>query len=147
MKSVYLIVSAIAVLATAYTTVIAGQGTTKTSWDGVYTADQASKGEDLYTDKCTKCHGPEGTGGDAPDLVGGGFASDWDGTPLTDVFDKTRIYMPQDNPESLSREQVASITAFLLRLNGFPAGTSELPTTAQDLASIKYVAVKPSDQK
>jgi len=110
MKSVTL--ACIAFMGSAMLNVTAAQPSTKTTWDGVYSEDQAAKG-----------------------------------ATLTDVFDRTRVYMPADNVGSLSRDQVAVITAFLLKLNGFPAGSSELSTTAQDLAQIKYVAVKPISQK
>jgi mono/diheme cytochrome c family protein len=132
-----------AAMAASFATVLAAQGG-KTTWDGVYSDAQASKGEALYGDKCAKCHGTEGTGGDAPDLVGAGFASDWDGLAVSSLFDRTRTSMPQDNPQSLSRDETAQIIAFLLRKNGFPAGSGDLSSDAVALGSIKYLAVKPA---
>jgi mono/diheme cytochrome c family protein len=129
---------------TATAAIRAAQEATKTTWDGVYSETQAQKGETLYNDTCAKCHGPDGAGGDAPDLVGGGFASDWETSTLGQLFDRTRIDMPQDHPGSLSRDEAAALVAYLLRLNGFPAGQSDLPTAGEYLSLIKYVAVKPA---
>jgi mono/diheme cytochrome c family protein len=133
-----------AALAASYATVRAAQDAGKTTWDGVYSDAQATKGASIYDDKCAKCHGSDGTGGDAPDLVGGGFAADWDGLSVQQLFDRTRTSMPQDNPGSLSRDETASILSYILQKNGFPSGATDLSSAAEALASIKYVAVKPA---
>ena len=75
--AVFTIVGAAAFII-AHAPVRASQNAAKTVWDGVYSQAQASKGETLYDDKCAKCHGPDGTGADAPPLVGSEFAADWD---------------------------------------------------------------------
>ena len=115
----------------------------KTTWDGVYTKEQAAKGEQIYNDQCSKCHGPEAMGADAPTLSGGEFASDWDSMTVGQLFDRIRISMPQDNPQSLSREDTAAILAYLFSKNSFPVGQTELPTQGDVLGQIKYMANKP----
>jgi len=142
---VFVIIGAVA-MAVSYRTASlnASQDTSKTTWDGVYSAAQASKGEATYNDKCAKCHGPDGSGGDAPELVGGGFGSDWDGLTVAQLFDRTRTSMPQDNPGSLSRDDCATIIAYLLKLNNFPAGQADLSSAGEYLGQIKYIAVKPA---
>jgi len=132
-----------AALAASLATIHASQATTKTTWDGIYSAAQAARGEAIYSDKCSKCHGPDGAGGDAPELVGGGFASDWDGLTMAQLFDRTRSSMPQDNPGSLARDEAANLMAYLLRKNGFPAGQADLSSAGESLGQIKYLAVKP----
>jgi uncharacterized protein (TIGR03435 family) len=130
--------------AVAARTAVLAQQAPRTTWDGVYSAPQAERGATVYADKCAKCHGANGTGGDAPDLVGAGFAADWDNQPITGLFDRTRIYMPADAPQSLSREQTSDIIAFVLTLNEFPSGPGEFPGTAAALDTINYVSVKPA---
>ena len=44
--------------------------------------------------------------------------------------------MPEDAPGSLDLEQYADIVAFVLRLNGFEAGSAELPPDAAALETI-----------
>ena len=44
--------------------------------------------------------------------------------------------MPEDAPGSLELQQYADIVAFVLRLNGFEAGSGELPPDAAALETI-----------
>ena len=117
---------------------------TKSVWDGVYTEEQAKRGGAVYRQWCASCHGSELEGGEmAPGLVGGGFTSNWNGLTVADIFDRTKTTMPQDSPGALSREQVADVTAFVLSMNKFPAGTTELATQSEMLKQIKFEATKP----
>ena len=127
----------------SYASVWAGQDTTKTTWDGVYSKGQANKGEAIYNEKCQKCHGADASGADAPSLADSGFAGDWDGLTVQQLFDRTRSSMPQDAPQSLGREETAAIIAFLLSKNNFPSGEADLSERGEMLGTIKYVATKP----
>src|SRR5215467_1034807 len=101
----------------------------KSQWDGVYTDDQAKRGEGLYSQYCASCHGPDLAGGEmAPGLTGGEFSSNWNDLSLGDLFERIRVSMPQNSPGSLSRQQNADILAFMLSKANVPAGSSELPT-------------------
>src|SRR5688572_3099930 len=102
--------------------VVAAQGQ-KTTWDKVYTAEQAARGEKLYADNCAACHG-ESLGGVemAPPLAGDTFSSNWEGVALNDLFERMRTSMPQNKPGSLSRAQNASMLAIVLRASEFQAG-------------------------
>ena len=124
-----------------------GDGT-RSVWDGVFTKEQASRGEGAYSQNCASCHGTALTGGEsAPPLTGGEFSSNWLGLTAGDLFDRIRITMPADRPGRLSREQNADILAFLLRMNQFPAGASELPSRTEFLKQIRLDAEKPKDKK
>jgi S-disulfanyl-L-cysteine oxidoreductase SoxD len=115
----------------------------KTTWDGVYTADQAKKGEALYNAQCAKCHGDSAMGGDAPSLADSGFAGAWDTLDLSQLSDRIRVSMPLDAPGTLTRAESADIVAYLLRQNRFPDGQTALPDSAAGLSMVKYVATKP----
>src|SRR6266550_5283955 len=94
----------------------------KSQWDGVYTEDQAKRGEGLYSQYCASCHGPDLAGGEmAPGLTGGEFSSNWNDLSLGELFERMRISMPQNAPGSLSRQQDADILAFMLAKAGVPA--------------------------
>jgi len=117
----------------------------KSQWDGVYTEEQAKRGEGLYSQYCASCHGPDLAGGEmAPGLTGGEFASNWNDLSLGELFERIRISMPQNAPGSLSRQQNADILAFVLSKGNFPAGTTELPGATDVLNTIKFVAQKPA---
>ncbi len=117
-------------------------------WDGVYTEKQAARGEALYEEYCSSCHGDKLTGNteeDIPALVGGHFSNAWNGRTAGDLFKKILRTMPQDDPGRLKREQSADVVAFLLSANTFPAGKAELPVEERYLAGIRIEA-KPTEK-
>ena len=117
---------------------------TRTIWDGIYTEEQAARGEKLYAERCGKCHGDTLGGQEAaPALTGTTFYSNWEGEALEALFDRMRSTMPQDKPGSLSRAQNADILAHMLKVGGFPAGDVPLDGQAGTLTAIKYVTYKP----
>lgn len=114
------------------------QSTDRSVWDGVYTAEQADRGKPLYARECAKCHGDELSGGEeAPPLAGDAFLSNWNGLTLGDLFERIRKSMPQQTPGSLSRQQNADILAFIMTVNRYPAGKTELQTQTEILKQIK----------
>ena len=113
-------------------------------WDGVYTEDQAKRGEALYQKECKGCHGVSLGGGESsPPLTGGAFLSNWNGLTLGDLFERIRKTMPQNAPGKLNRQQNADILAYMLKFNEFPAGKAELPADPSLLTETRFEAVKP----
>ena len=113
-------------------------------WDGVYTSDQAKRGQARYTELCASCHGDMLEGGESsPPLAGGAFLANWNTLSMGDLFDRTRSTMPQNKPGSLSREANAEILAYVLNANQFPAGKEALPQASEVLKGIKIEADKP----
>ena len=112
-------------------------------WDGVYTVEQAKRGETFYGQSCAACHGTTLEGGEmAPPLAGGPFNSNWNGLSLGDLFERTRISMPQNNPGSLSRQQYADVLAYMLSAGSFPGGKTELPREVEILRQIAFEAAR-----
>ena len=112
----------------------------KTVKDGVYTADQAKRGEAIYQQQCASCHGADLTGGGGgPALAGGEFIGYWDKMPLADLVDKIQTSMPASAPGSLNRKQSTDIVALMLQTSKFPAGQTELSDDAKDLSTIHIV--------
>ena len=123
---------------------VAAQGG-KSQWDGVYTAEQAKRGEPMYGQYCASCHGADLAGGEmAPGLTGGEFTSNWNDLSLGDLFERIRVSMPQNAPGSLSRQQDADILSFILSKMNMPTGSAELPTQTEMLKEIKFLAAKPA---
>ncbi len=120
------------------------QAPSRSVWEGVYTTDQAKRGQQLYAQYCGACHGDTLGGGEsAPPLAGAEFLSNWNGLTVGDLFDRMRTSMPQDKPGKLSREQNADILAHMLRANEFPAGSVELNRNSEMLKQIRIDAAKP----
>lgn len=121
------------------------QSSAHSVWDGVYTDEQAKRGEPLYHDKCAACHGDKLTGGEsAPPLAGGPFLSNWNGLTLDILFERIRASMPSDNPARVGRQPKADILAYILTMNSFPPGKAELQPKAELLKDIVFEATKKS---
>ena len=83
-------------------------------------------GARLYQSLCATCHGPQGTGGSAGELVGRSplngphpdqsIGNYW--PYATTLYDFIRRSMPLNAPRSLSADQVYALTAYLLEING-----------------------------
>jgi mono/diheme cytochrome c family protein len=112
--------------------------TTRSVWDGVYTPDQSKRGEAAYAKSCASCHGSALTGGEsAPPLAGGDFLSNWNGLTVGDLYDRFRTTMPADRPGALKRDEYADILAYVLSMNQFPAGKTELERQTEVLKQIR----------
>src|SRR5258708_33988746 len=99
----------------------APEAESRSVWDGVYTEEQAKRGEPIYHKECAACHGAMLTGGEsAPPLTGGPFLANWNGLTMGDFFDRIRKTMPQTNPGRRTRQQDAAILPFFLTVNKFP---------------------------
>ena len=105
------------------------QAPQKTTNSGVYTAEQAGRGQKIFEAKCTACH-------DTARFTGEGFIDPWAGKPLKDVWDIASGTMPEDNPGSLKPQEYGDVIAYFLSLNAFPAGDAELRGDAAAMANI-----------
>lgn len=113
-------------------------------WEGIYTEEQAKRGEPLYVAECADCHGAALEGDDmSPPLAGADFLWDWNGLTVGDLFERLRISMPEDDPKSMSNEEKADVLAYMLWKNSIPAGERELSSSTKDLSPILFEAVPP----
>jgi mono/diheme cytochrome c family protein len=93
---------------------------------GVYSAEQATRGEELYQAECASCHGMEFEGSIGPPMVGDAFMANYSERPLTTLVDKIQKTMPFQSAGTLSREQSIDLAAYILQGGEFPAGQAEL---------------------
>ena len=114
---------------------------------GVYTEEQAKRGEAVYKERCASCHGETLGGRIGPPLVGDDFIGNWDKAPLSDLAGKIRNTMPQDAPGTLTGEQSADVLAFILQAAKFPAGRTELGAGEAVLKQITWPAGNPVQTK
>jgi mono/diheme cytochrome c family protein len=129
-----------ALLAAALGAAIFARAQDRTTWDGVYTEEQAKRGEALYGEHCVRCHGAtlQGNGEGALPLTGSTFGATWNGVTLGAMMERVRLSMPQDKPGTMSRQQIADLLAFILRANKFPAGDTELAKQTDILNAITF---------
>ena len=113
-------------------------------WDSVYTAEQATRGQTSYGQTCAKCH-LESLGGadESPPLAGSAFLASWNGETLGILYERIRTSMPPKEPGTYDRQLIADVVAYLLKANGFPSGSVELPTDTVALKEIRLETTKP----
>jgi S-disulfanyl-L-cysteine oxidoreductase SoxD len=116
-----------------------------TVWDGVFTREQADRGEKLYADRCARCHGDTLQGIEAaPALVGPAFYNNWEGETLDALFERMRTSMPQDRPGSLTRAENADILAYMLSAAAYPAGKMTLDAQGGALTRVRVLMYRPA---
>jgi mono/diheme cytochrome c family protein len=98
----------------------------RTVADGVYAADQAQRGQDLYQAQCVTCHGDKLQGVVGPMLTGEGFLGAWGGRSVAELVDKIQNTMPLQAPGTLSRPQSIDISAYILQAGSFKPGQTAL---------------------
>jgi mono/diheme cytochrome c family protein len=96
--------------------------------DGVYTQEQAERGETAFRQNCASCH-------TAGEFTGEMFIGRW--ATVGSLFDLVSATMPQDFPGGLRAEQYADVLAYVLSQNEFPAGSVELPGETSRLGTIR----------
>lgn len=102
-----------------------GSADPRTVNDGVYTEDQADKGEILYAQHCLLCHDKKYF---RPVL------KRWEGQPIGILYTVLSTSMPESNPGFLSEKEYVDILAYILSLSRYAPGETELDY--QDLSLI-----------
>lgn len=116
---------------------------------GIYTVQQAARGEPLYQQHCASCHQDDLTGrkvDGGPALRGREFTSRWGGLSIQALLTAMEKLMPSEHPLSLvatksstgglDRQEYIDVVSFILKVNGVPAGKRELPTSPNALKTI-----------
>jgi mono/diheme cytochrome c family protein len=109
---------------------------TRSTKDRVYSVSQASDGKDVYLGRCQSCH-------TAISHTGAPFRANWDKRPLSELLDYIVQKMPKDSPGTLTAEEYTQVLAYILRMNGMPAGPNDLPSDAAALKTIRIDAPIP----
>lgn len=109
---------------------------------GAYTEPQATVGEAWFRGYCVECHGPA-------DMANDTFKAKWHGRTVFDLFERLRTSMPDGAAGSLPRQTYADLVAYMLKLNGAPAGPAPLAPDSLTLARTRldlrsFVAPSPT---
>lgn len=94
--------------------------------DGIYTLEQAERGEEVFQQVCSECH-------DTEDWTERGFLQRWNEQSVYQFFYQIHNTMPYGAPGSLTRQQYADIVAYIFHLNDLPAGPEELGASDDEL--------------
>ncbi|MGE0813129.1 MAG: hypothetical protein AB7O28_22205 [Vicinamibacterales bacterium] len=110
----------------------AGRAQGATTADGVYTSEQSAKGKALFEEVCLTCHQPA-------KFAGAEFTRAYVGKPLSEIS-ATMAEMPQDNPGSLTAGDFATLIAYFLEMNKYPAGATPLDG---ETSALRRIMVSP----
>lgn len=93
-----------------------------------YTEEQARRGQRAFRQVCSDCHYTS-------EFKGPVFTDAWARRTARDLYRELRRTMPDDNPGGLPRQTYVDVMAYILELNGYPAGSEELPPDDEILGS------------
>lgn len=119
--------------AVAVKTAAAPAAATKSGVPALYTKAQAVAGAQIFATHCVSCHGGNMQGTAAPSVAGKDFLTfaHQNGWTVEALQYLVLNQMPFNAPHSLSPDGYASVIAFLLASNCYPAGNTPFPTTDQ----------------
>ena len=104
--------------------------TMKPASAGVYTEVQAVRGDTVFQKFCLSCHTPTSYSDQQ-------FRMNWFGRPLFELFKTVKTTMPEDNIGGLSDDEYTRVLAYILKLNGFPAGADSLKSDSLEQKRIR----------
>jgi mono/diheme cytochrome c family protein len=108
-----------------------------------FLADQAKRGEVVYKEQCSGCHGDQLDNGEfAAPLRGAAFTSKWGDKTLGDVWDFMSQQMPPTNPGGLPAATYADLLAYIVSQNGVAASDKTLPSTSEVLHTVAAPVAK-----
>ncbi len=97
--------------------------------DGVFSEDQAERGYLVFRDTCADCHGTS-------EMHGDDFMFEWEGSSVGRLYRMISRTMPDDDPGSLPRQNYIDVLTYILDLNDFPAGSSDLTADTERLDAL-----------
>ena len=109
----------------------------------IYTEQQAAAGRAVFAANCVACHGSNLQGTAAPSVAGTDFlkTAHQNGWTVEALQYLVLNQMPFNAPHSLSPKAYASVIAFLLASNCYPAGNKAFPT--EDEPAFAHIDIAP----
>lgn len=129
----FLLAAVIVLLLPALPPGVSAQSELPAIWRGVFTAEQADRGKAVIAAHCARCHG-----GDRA-LSGDIFMLHWEGKTAGRLLRKMKETMPPAQVSAVSDREKLDALAFILQLNGLPAGEGELKDDPALLESLNIV--------
>jgi hypothetical protein len=104
--------------------------TSRNASAGVFTEIQAARGDTAFQKFCLSCHTPSFHSDQQ-------FRMNWFGRSVFDLFKILKTTMPEDNIGGLSDDDYTRVIAYILKLNGFPAGADSLKADSLEQKRIR----------
>jgi mono/diheme cytochrome c family protein len=101
--------------------------------DRIYSEPQALRGEQRFKASCSSCHTIQ-------EFAENAFADRWSGQTMAEAFEFVRSNMPENDPGGLKPAEYADVLAYILRANGYPIGTQDMPADKDALKKYEIVS-------
>ncbi len=105
--------------------------------NGVYSAAQAQRGRETFTEVCRECHA-------SSEFRGRDFEFTWRRRTAWDLYRELRRTMPEDFPGALAPQTYVDVIAYVLEINDYAPGGVEL---VPDEESLRRVPLGPGANK
>ena len=100
-----------------------------------FTDDQADRGREVFRSQCTECHS-------SSEFSDSQFQFKWSRRHAGSLFQLIQTQMPETAPGSLTDEETVDLVAYILRMNGFEPGASELSSDRSVLDAISLSSIR-----
>lgn len=100
-----------------------------------FTEAQADRGREVFRGRCTECHSSR-------DFSDSQFTFKWGRRNAGALYQMIQTQMPETDPGSLSPEETVAIVTYILRMNGFATGPSELAADRAVLDGISLASIR-----
>lgn len=100
-----------------------------------FTAEQADRGRSLFRAQCTECHY-------SSEFADSQFQFKWSRRTAGNLYQLIQTSMPETAPGSLSAEETVALVSYILSMNGFEAGSTELSTDRAVLDAIELTSIR-----
>lgn len=97
----------------------------------LYTEAQARRGEAVYDKVCLECH-------TLTEFTERPFLFAWEGTSVGQLYTYVAENMPDDGPGSLPAGDYLDAMAYILEMNGYPAGQEELTDDLERMRAVPF---------
>lgn len=106
-----------------------------TAGSATFTEDQADRGRDLFRARCTECHY-------SSEFSDSQFKFKWSRRSAGNLYELIQTSMPETAPGSLSPEQTVDLVSYILSMNGFEPGATELAPDRAVLDAIALASIR-----
>lgn len=100
-----------------------------------FTAEQADRGRNLFRAQCTECHY-------SSEFSDSQFQFKWSRRTAGNLYQLIQTSMPETAPGSLSPEETVDLVSYILRMNGFEPGSTELSADRALLDAIELTSIR-----
>lgn len=103
--------------------------------DATFTDEQADRGRDIFRAQCTECHY-------SSEFSDSQFKFKWSRRSAGNLYELIQSSMPETAPGSLTAEETVDLVSYILSMNGFEPGASELAPDRAVLDGISLASIR-----